>query len=174
MALASQVGMMRTMAFAELAGGLSERGDRPLGDYCPIDRATQLLGHRTTMLLLREAFYGETRFDGFARRAGITEAVAAKRLKELVASGLMERSPYQEPGQRTRFGYQLTTKGRALLPVLIALLRWGNEYVEPGGWSTLELTHTTCGAEVDVEPRCANGHAVPEEELRVSSTRVRR
>jgi DNA-binding HxlR family transcriptional regulator len=165
---------MWTMASVELAGALLERGDRPLGDYCPIDRAMQLLGHRTTMLLLREAFYGETRFDGFARRAGMTEAVAAKRLKELVAAGLMERSPYQEPGQRTRFEYKLTEKGRALLPVLIALMQWGNEYVEPGKWSTLDLAHTTCGAEVTVEPRCANSHVVAEEELRVRSSRTRR
>ena len=162
------------MASVELAGALLERGDRPLGDYCPIDRAMQLLGHRTTMLLLREAFYGETRFDGFARRTGMTEAVAAKRLKELVAAGLMERSPYQEPGQRTRFEYKLTEKGRALLPVLIALMQWGNEYVEPGQWSTLDLTHTNCGAEVAVEPRCANGHVVAEQELRVRSSRTRR
>lgn len=168
------MGMMRTMAFVELASGFLERGDRPLGDYCPIDRAMQLIGHRTTMLLLREAFYGETRFDGFARRAGITEAVAAKRLKELVAAGVLERSPYREPQQRTRFEYKLTTKGRALLPVLITLMRWGDEYVEPGKWGKIDLTHTTCGAEVDLGPRCASGHAVPEEELRVSSTRVRR
>jgi DNA-binding HxlR family transcriptional regulator len=174
MLLASQMGNMWSMASVELAGALLERNDRPLGDYCPIDRAMQLLGHRTTMLILREAFYGETRFDGFARRAGITEAVAAKRLKELVAAGLMERSPYQEQGQRTRFEYVLTEKGRALLPVLIALLRWGNEYVEPGRWSTMDLSHVTCGAPVSVEPRCANGHVVAEEELRVSSERARR
>jgi DNA-binding HxlR family transcriptional regulator len=159
------------MASVELAGALLERGDRPLGDYCPIDRAMQLLGHRTTMLLLREAFYGETRFDGFARRAGITEAVAAKRLKELVAADLMERSPYQEPGQRTRFEYVLTPKGEGLLPVLVALMQWGNDHVEPGRWSTVDLTHTTCGAEVTVEPRCAKGHLVVDEELRVSSSR---
>ena len=66
----------------ELDGDLADRGPRPLGDFCGIDRAMQLVGQRTTMLLLREAFYGERRFDGFAARTGMTEAAAAKRLKE--------------------------------------------------------------------------------------------
>jgi DNA-binding HxlR family transcriptional regulator len=50
------------------------------------------------MLIMREAYYGTTRFDAFADRDGITEAVAAARLRELVEAGLFERRPYQEPG----------------------------------------------------------------------------
>ncbi len=51
---------------------------------------------------MREAFYGTTRFDDFAERVGISEPVAAARLRELVDEGLLEREDYREPGQRTR------------------------------------------------------------------------
>src|SRR4051812_29322292 len=95
----------------QLAGTLLERGDRPLGDRCPIDRTMRLLGNRTAMLLLREVGYGASRFDSLARRVGVTDAVAAQRLKELVAAGVLEKVPYREPGQRTRHEYALTPAG---------------------------------------------------------------
>lgn len=157
----------------ELGGALASRAARPLGDFCAIDRAMQVVGQRTTMLLLREAFYGERRFDGFATRTGITEAAAAKRLKELLAAGLLEKEPYQEPGQRTRHEYVLTEKGAAILPAVLALLQWGNAYVEAGEWSDTTLSHSGCGADVEVVTRCAEGHVVPAGELRVSATRLR-
>ena len=53
-------------------------------------------------MILREAFYGATRFEEFVERAGISEPVAAARLRELTAEGLLEKVPYREPGQRTR------------------------------------------------------------------------
>lgn len=156
-----------------LGGDLTQRGARPLGDYCAIDRAMQVIGQRTTILLLREAFYGERRFDGFAARTGMTEAAAAKRLKELVENGVMTREPYQEPGQRTRFEYQLTEKGAALLPALLALLQWGNAFVEPGEWSEMQLVHESCGAAVHVVPQCTLGHVVQPKHLIVSATRTK-
>lgn len=125
------------------------------------------------MLLLREALYGERRFDGFAARTGMTEAAASKRLKELVAAGLLRREPYQEEGQRTRYEYVLTEMGTALMPALMALLQWGNEYVESGAWSTTTLSHTTCGADVEVVALCAEGHVVEAPELMVTATRIR-
>src|SRR5215203_990071 len=91
--------------------------DRPAsGDYCPIDRAMQVVGRRSAILLLREASYGTTRFDDFTARTGMTDAVASARLRELVDAGLLERQPYQEPGQRTRHEYVLTESGDDLLP----------------------------------------------------------
>src|ERR1700722_12395412 len=78
---------------------------------CPIARTLDLVGTRSALLLLREAFYGTTRFADFAERVGISEPVAAARLHELADHGLVERVPYQEPGQRTRMEYRLTGKG---------------------------------------------------------------
>ena len=151
---------------AHLAGRLADP-DRPaLGDACPLDRAMQVVGTRSAALLMREAMYGTTRFDDFATRVGITDAIASARLKELVAAGLLERRPYREPGQRTRHEYALTPAGHDLLPVLAALLQWGREHLPRAGGPA--LSHAGCGADVTVELRCAEGHLVPEAELVVT------
>lgn len=76
---------------------------------------------------MREAVYGTTRFDGFARRVGVSDAVASARLKALVEAGLLVKSPYQEPGQRTRHEYRLTEMGTDLVPVLFGLMQWGDK-----------------------------------------------
>lgn len=129
--------------------------DEPL---CSVARALDVVGTRSALLLLREAFYGTRRFDDFARRVGVTEQVAATRLKELVADGLLERVPYREPGQRTRHEYRLTPKGRDLYPVLVALLQWGDAHAPAPAGTPVELVHTGCGAPVGVRVRCAAGH----------------
>jgi DNA-binding HxlR family transcriptional regulator len=124
---------------------------------CPIARALEVVGTRSAFLLLREAFYGTTRFDDFAERVGISEPVAAARLRDLVGEGLLEREPYQEPGQRTRLQYRLTEKGADLFPALVALMQWGDRWLGPGG---VALTHRDCGEEIRVELQCAAGHQV--------------
>lgn len=116
---------------------------------CSLAKALEVVGTKSAMLLLREAFYGTTRFDGFVRRVGITEAVAAKRLKELVEAGMLEKRPYQEPGARTRYEYVLTEKGRALLPVIVALMQWGDTYLQPGG-GPLQVVSAETGEPVSV------------------------
>jgi DNA-binding HxlR family transcriptional regulator len=135
---------------------------------CSIDRALQVVGTRSAMLLLREAFYGVTRFDELTARVGVSEPVAAARLKELVANGLLAREPYREPGQRTRHAYRLTDKGAELLPVLVALLQWGDRWEPEDGGGPVELTHVGCGEPVAAELRCAAGHPVSGPEVHVS------
>jgi DNA-binding HxlR family transcriptional regulator len=129
---------------------------------CSIGRAMQVVGTRSAFLLLREAFYGTTRFDDFAERVGISQPVAAARLKELVDEGLLEREPYQQPGQRTRMQYRLTDKGAELFPALAALMQWGDRWLGPAG---VELRHRDCGAEVHAELRCTEGHRLTVEDL---------
>jgi DNA-binding HxlR family transcriptional regulator len=128
----------------------------------------QVVGNRSAVLLLREVFYGATRFDSLARRVGVTEAVAARWLKELVAAGVLEKVPYQEPGQRTRHEYALTDAGHALMPVVIGLLEWGAAWIDPHPRGELRVTHRDCGESVAVEVRCAAGHDVPEDEIVVT------
>lgn len=134
-------------------------------DRCSIGRALGVVGTRSAMLLMREAYYGTTRFDDFARRVGITEAVAATRLKELVAAGLLVREPYQEPGQRTRYEYLLTEMGRDLAPAALALMQWGDRYLSGPPGPPVAVHHAKCGADVSVEVRCAAGHEVPLDEI---------
>lgn len=152
---------------AWLEGAMADR-DAWRATRCSIDRAVHVVGNRSAQLLMREAFYGTRRFDDFARRVGITEAVAAARLRELVAVGALERRPYREPGQRTRQEYVLTERGRDLLPVSLALMQWGDRHLAGPQGAPLRATHRDCGAEVGVEVRCRAGHEVPLDELSVA------
>jgi DNA-binding HxlR family transcriptional regulator len=161
------------MTAAVLEGKLADR-DAWTASRCSMAKALDVLGTRTSFLLMREAFYGSRRFDEFARRVGVTEAAAAARLKELTEHGLLQRRPYQEPGQRTRHEYVLTEKGRDLMPVALALMAWGDKHLTGSRGAPLSLRHTTCGQPVSVEVRCAEGHAVPLDELGVSRAQSRR
>ncbi|MDT7548213.1 MAG: hypothetical protein QOE84_607 [Actinomycetota bacterium] len=155
---------------AVLEGKLADR-DAWTADRCSIAKALDVLGTRSSFLLMREAFYGGRRFDELARRVGISEAVAAARLKELTAHGLLRREPYQEPGQRTRHEYVLTDKGRDLLPVALALMAWGDKHLAGDRGAPLALRHIPCGGDVAVEVRCSNDHDVPLDELGVNVAR---
>lgn len=155
---------------AVLEGGLADRSAWRT-TRCPVGKALEVVGTRSALLLLREAYYGTSRFDDFADRVGITEAVTAARLRELTAEGLFERRPYREPGQRTRHEYVLTDKGRALLPAVLALFEWGSTWLTPDGRGPLDLHHDDCGAPVHVTVTCESGHDVPLGELAVSPAR---
>jgi DNA-binding HxlR family transcriptional regulator len=131
---------------------------------CSLARALDVVSSRSALLILREAFYGTTKFDDFAERVGISEPVAAARLRELVEDGLLAREPYREPGQRTRLAYRLTDKGAQLLPALVALMQWGDRWLAPDG-PPVVLLHSDCGEPVRSELRCAAGHSVAAGEL---------
>ncbi len=115
-------------ATVRMTGSLEPRSGWT-AERCPIAGALDVVSTRSAFLILREAFYGATRFDEFAQRVGISEPVAAARLRELVRDGLLEQVPYREPGQRTRQGYRLTPKGADLLPTLVALMQWGDRWL---------------------------------------------
>jgi DNA-binding HxlR family transcriptional regulator len=120
--------------------------------------ALEVIGSRSAFLLMREAFYGTTRFDDFVERARLSEPVTAARLRELVERGLVEREDYRDAGQRTRQQYRLTDKGADLFPVLAALMQWGDRWLDEQ--SGVQLRHRGCGESVGVELRCAAGHEV--------------
>jgi DNA-binding HxlR family transcriptional regulator len=148
-----------------LEGRLADRDAWSAVGECPIEKTMALLGTKSTMLIMREAYYGTTRFDDFWRRVGITKAAAAARLTELVDAGLLRRRPYREPGQRSRDEYVLTDAGRDFMPVVLAMFEWGRRHLPYN--APLRLAHTDCGAEATVEIRCAEGHRVPPDELAV-------
>jgi DNA-binding HxlR family transcriptional regulator len=147
----------------ETAGALAQRSEWKDGGWCPIERTIDLVGTRSAMILIREFFFGARRFDDLVRRTGLTEAMASRRLAQMVSDGLLERRPYQEPGQRTRNEYVLTDLGRHLFPVVAALIQFGNSLAEDRGQG-IELTHDQCGAPIEPAVHCAEGHDVPLEE----------
>lgn len=138
---------------------LSDR-DRWDMTRCSVGRALEVVGTRSSMLILREAFYGARRFDEFARKVGITDAVAAERLRELVDAGVLAKRPYKEPGQRTRQEYRLTDMGRELFPAIVALMQWGDRWLAGEQGPPLDLRHLDCGERVHAEVRCTAGHEI--------------
>ncbi|MFL6088866.1 MAG: winged helix-turn-helix transcriptional regulator [Aeromicrobium sp.] len=149
-----------TVPVLERQGAFADRDGWTAEGWCRIERALELIGTRSAMVLLREVFYGGTRFEELVSRSGLSEAVAAGRLKDLVAYGLLARRPYQDPGARTRHEYVLTELGGRLFPVFVSLMEWG-ENLKDDHRTGVELVHTQCGSRLSAEVRCQDGHKVP-------------
>ena len=97
------------------------------GQNCSIARALELVGERWTLLIIRDAFLGLSRFDEFQESLGISRNVLTERLGRLVDEGILERVLYQEHPKR--YEYRLTTKGRDLHLALTGLRQWGDTYL---------------------------------------------
>ncbi len=100
---------------------------------CPIARGLERVGEWWSMLILRDAFAGITRFDALQKSLGIAPAMLTRRLDSLVEAGLLERHLYCE--KPPRHEYRLTQRGVDFRPVLIAMLAWGNKHFAPEGAS---------------------------------------
>ena len=98
---------------------------------CPVARSLEHVGEWWSILILRDAFKGATRFDQFQKSLGIAPNMLTRRLGTLVDSGLLERRLYSEKPQR--YEYVLTDRGRDFRPVLWALVAWGNKHFQPEG-----------------------------------------
>jgi len=98
---------------------------------CPMARGIERVGDCWTVLILREAFYGATRFDEFQKRLGIAPNMLTRRLNSLVQEGVFARRQYSEHPPRSE--YVLTDLGRDFRPVLLTLLAWGNKHLAPEG-----------------------------------------
>jgi DNA-binding HxlR family transcriptional regulator len=108
---------------------------------CPIARSVEHVGEWWSILILRDAFHGLTRFDQFQRSLDIAPNMLTRRLNELVASGLLERRRYTDKPPRDE--YVLTDRGRDFRPVLWALLAWGNKHFAPEGESVVVVDSET-------------------------------
>ena len=150
---AESVGVM------ERHGAFADRDAWTVQGMCRMERALSLIGTRSAMVLLREVFFGATRFEDLVNRSGLSEAVAAGRLKELVAHGVLTRRPYREPGSRTRHEYVLTDLGSRLFPVLVSLMGWG-ELLGDDRHTGVELIHKQCGSPIKIEVTCNHDHSV--------------
>lgn len=125
---------------------MARHADRGEFDPCSLAQTLDLVGDRWTFFLLREALAGATRYGEF-RALGIASDVLSARLGMLVDAGVLERRPYQDPGQRVRESYHLTEPGRQLGLVLGAIQQWGDE-------------HKPCEAGYAIAYRSADGRPV--------------
>ena len=121
------------------------------GQNCSIAKSLELVGERWTMLIVREVFLGNRRFDEIATRLDIARNVLTARLNRLVDEGVLTKVRYQERPER--FEYRLTEKGIDLWPVIVALLQFGDRYYAPDG-PPVVLTHKDCGGQVDEHRIC--------------------
>lgn len=115
------------------------------GSKCPVARSLERVGEWWNILILRDAFYGMTRFDEFQKSLDIAPNMLTRRLNGLVESGLLERRQYSE--RPPRFEYVLTDIGRDFKPVLVAFMSWGNKHFAPEGVSVV-LADVHTGKEI--------------------------
>ena len=127
---------------------------------CSIARTLEIIGDRWTILILREFWYGASRFSEIHQVLGCPRNLLSERLKMLVENQILSTEPYREPGDRTRARYAMTPKGKDLLPALLGLLQWGDTYrADPEGPAVI-IKHQDCGRQVDVKLVCSQGHRV--------------
>jgi DNA-binding HxlR family transcriptional regulator len=122
------------------------------------------------VLVLRDVVNGVHRFDDIQGHLGVARDVLTKRLAALVEHGVIERAEYQEPGSRRRHEYRATAAGRALRPVLLAMIAWGDAHRGDGHGAPLVVRHEGCGAAVHVAVECEAGHRIdPAERLGIEA-----
>lgn len=109
---------------------------------CPVAQAMAIIGDSWTILILRDALRGATKFDEFQRATGASRAIVADRLAHLVKHKVFERVQYED--HPPRFAYRLTSRGRALQPVLMTMAHWSETQL-PGSVRAAGRRHTTCG-----------------------------
>lgn len=114
--------------------------------HCSLGRALDIIGDLWTPLIIRDLALGLDQFDQFAQDLGISRNLLTIRLRALVKNGVLERIPYNERPLRWR--YQLTSKGRALIPILTALTAWGDEWAGDGKGPPMKFRHCGCGEEM--------------------------
>jgi DNA-binding HxlR family transcriptional regulator len=120
---------------------------------CSVAQCLEAVGEWWSLLIVRDAFLGVTRFDDFQARLGISRNTLNQRLNHLVDNEVLTRVPYQDRPPRSE--YRLTDKGRDLWHVVTAMRQWGDRWAAPDG-PPLKIRHTACGRVAKVLPVCSH------------------
>ncbi|MBO9048020.1 helix-turn-helix transcriptional regulator [Curtobacterium flaccumfaciens pv. flaccumfaciens] len=118
-------------------------------ERCPIARSLDVLGEKWTLMIVRDAIGGSTRFSQFQQSLGIPREVLTARLASLVAGGVLERTTYKPEGARAREEYVLTDAGRDLSLVLLALGGWADRHRPSERASDLRFVDSETGEAVE-------------------------
>ncbi|MFT3999898.1 MAG: helix-turn-helix domain-containing protein [Rhizobium sp.] len=134
------------------------------GDYCPSARSLDVIGDWWSLLIVRDAFDGLTRFGEFQKSLGIAKNILTERLRSLVASGILELAPASEGGARME--YRLTAMGKDLFPVMVALRQFGERHLFAPAEDHSLLVDRASGQPVQLEIRTQDGRRIgPDEAL---------
>lgn len=133
---------------------------------CSVAQTLEVVGDWWSLLIVRDAFFGVSRFEDFQRRLGIARNTLTDRLAWLCDHDVLSRTPYQEAP--VRYDYRLTPKGRDLRLVLIAMLQWGDHWTPAPGGPPLVPTDRRGGDPVELRlVNTRTGRAVPPERVRM-------
>lgn len=124
--------------------GMTRRAFDP--GQCPVGRTLERVGDTWSLMILRDAFQGLTRFDQFEQSLGVAPNILSKRLAALVETGFLERRPYQQ--RPVRHEYVLTEMGRDFAPVLTALMAFGNRHFAAEGIAS-QMVEASTGRAVE-------------------------
>ncbi|MEH3054969.1 MAG: helix-turn-helix domain-containing protein [Patulibacter minatonensis] len=114
---------------------------------CSAARTLEVIGERWSVLIVRDALLGIRRFDDFQRSLGVSRNVLAARLARLVEFGVLRKVAYSE--KPLRHEYRLTDRGKDLLPVVLALVEWGDRHAPTADGPPRTFTHAGCGGTID-------------------------
>jgi DNA-binding HxlR family transcriptional regulator len=120
---------------------------------CSVAHCLDVVGEWWSLLIVRDAFLGVTRFDDFQARLGISRNILTQRLNHLVEAGVLSRVAYSDHPPRS--DYRLTAKGRDLWLVVTAMRQWGDRWAADGG-PPVQTRHTGCGHVVTAVPACSH------------------
>ena len=120
--------------------------------HCSVAQCLEVVGEWWTMLIVRDAFMGITRFDQFQERLGISRNILNSRLTWLVDQGVLDKVLYSE--HPPRYQYRLTAKGRDLWPVINTMRQWGDKHAAPQG-APMRLIHKSCGQVTEAVLTCS-------------------
>lgn len=134
---------------------------------CPIARTLERVGEWWSILILRDALHGYTRFDQFQKGLDIAPNMLTRRLGALVKAGLLERRRYSE--RPPRYEYVLTERGRDFRPVIVAMYAWGNKHFAPEGASVLLVNSRTGEAADPVMVDRTTGRPLTDPEYRFAA-----
>jgi len=141
------------------------RWDEMQDEPCSIARTLSVIGDRWTMLILRDAFLRIRKFDDLQKDLGVSRQRLSDRLKKLVDEGVLERRQYQDTPPR--YDYRLTPKGVDLYPVVMAMVNWGDKYMDQGKGAPMVYKHTVCDHYFTARVTCSEcGEAVNPRDVR--------
>jgi DNA-binding HxlR family transcriptional regulator len=131
---------------------------------CSLARAVGVFGDSWTLLIVRDAMQGLSRFDEFQQSLNVARNTLSDRLGKLVDAGVMTKRFYQD--NPPRYEYLLTEKGRDFFPVLATMLAWGDKWLDDGGGAPVTLHHREAGHGIVAEVTCAEcGERVVHEDI---------
>jgi DNA-binding HxlR family transcriptional regulator len=135
---------------------------------CSVAQTLEVVGDWWSLLIVRDVFFGVTRFDDIQRRLGIARNTLADRLDWLCRHGVLVRVPYGDSGNR--FEYRLTDKGRDLQPVLLAMVAWGDTWGATAEQPPLRATDPDGDPVVLRIVNARTGRRVPRDKVRMLAT----